>query len=177
MNPVYRRRLVGALRSASKRPDLWYPVLIIAGSWIVSRDYELPEGWLGPVQPRDGTFYTTVAQVFPVLLVALFVEVASSLGEFRREIEAARSQVAMDAEKEKEVDQEVYELELKRFRGGMMAASPIVIGEGAALVAIGNEPSAFLGSLTIACILVSGFALILVFIGRVKPSPAPRWRV
>jgi len=144
---------------------------------VVSRDWGLPGLWISnPVQPQDDAFYTTVAQVFPVLLVALFVEVASSLGAFQREVEAARSQVAMDAEREEGVDKEVYELELKRFRAGMMAASPIVVGEGAALLAIGDQPTAFLGSLSIVCVVVSGFALILVFIRRVKPSQSPSWR-
>jgi hypothetical protein len=173
VNPVFAARLMGAARSAGRRPDLWYPVLIVAGSWVVSRDLGLPTLWLSnPVQPQDHAFYTTVAQVFPVLLVALFVEVASSLGAFQREVEAARSRVAMDAEREKEIDNEVYELELKRFRVGMMAASPIVVGEAAALIAIGDGPSAFLGSLAIVCIVVSGFALILVFIREAIAGPA-----
>src|SRR5215467_10383979 len=123
------RRLLSALWN---RPDLTIPVFLLVGSWIISRNVGLPSWLWGPINLHPG-FYAAAAQVFPVLLVALLVEIGTSLDGFRQEIAAARSQVAMAPAKEKEVNKAVYKLEMNRFRGGLAVVTPVAFGEAAAL--------------------------------------------
>jgi hypothetical protein len=118
-------------------------------------------------------FYTAAAQVFPVLLIALFIEVAAEMGRRREQ---------WDAEVESRTREKHYPEysarsarfdgegdETKLFRLLLAALFPLIVGLTASLAALGWHPTSFLGAASVLSFLVGGLGLVVIFIRRIRP--------
>jgi hypothetical protein len=113
-------------------------------------------------------FYSAAAQVFPLLLVALFVEVAARISGIREEAVNAHRGKAYSKEKEEEEYRRVAQEQSRAFKLGLGVVGAIVIGEAATLWALADRPTRGVGALVVACLFFAGGALLFIFVQRVS---------
>jgi hypothetical protein len=117
-------------------------------------------------------FFTAAAQVFPVLLVAFFVEHATELRNFRAYGARLRARLELeeDVNRLDKFEEALNSLTLLKFRLGSAVIWPLALGEVAALWALATRPSAFLFGVCILSLGFAGLALIGRFRERVRPG-------
>lgn len=156
--------VIGA-RKCLEWPNLIAPVLCVLGGLALGGTWyphsEAPGTRL--VEPNLA-FFSTIAQVFPVLIVALFVEVASSIASLRERTRTSRHNVAMEREWSD------YHREKMMLRTGTGLLWSALIGEGAALYAVGYGPTAFVGAVCLISLPVTAVMTLNLFIGRASPK-------
>jgi hypothetical protein len=107
----------------------------------------------------DQGFFTAAAEVFPVLLIAMFAELLIEADSFRRHLI-----------EEKDDPEVVSNLEKARFQRAVAVLSTVVIGEVAALWALAASPSSFLSGATSAALVLATGALLGPFLFRIRPG-------
>jgi hypothetical protein len=103
-------------------------------------------------------FYEAAAQIFPVLLLAMF-------GELIFEAKAFERYVADESD-----PQIVANLENARFQRAVAVLCTVLIGEVGALWALADNPSLFLAGVTSASLALAAGTLLGPFLYRIRPG-------
>jgi hypothetical protein len=104
-------------------------------------------------------FFSAVAEVFPVLLIAMFAELLFETESFRRHL--------IEHEDDPDV---VFNLEKARFQRAIAVLATVVIGEAATLCALAAKSTPFLSGATTSALALGTGALLGPFFYRIRPG-------
>ena len=147
------------------RPDLTFPVGILLASLVgaASSDGVAHQG-----------FFAATAQIAPVLLIALFVEVATEMQTRRAYWQSLAEYVeTLGQEAEPLTPEEIAKIDrFDRDRLQLRSAVlySVILGGTASLIALAGDPTTFLTVATGVSLAFAAMALMTMFIRRVSPA-------
>jgi len=104
-------------------------------------------------------FFSAAAEVFPVLLIAMFAELLFEAEAFKKHL----IELGDDAEV-------VSNLEKARFQRAIAVLATVVIGEAVTLCALGAQPTPLLSGAAASALALGTGALLGPFVYRIRPG-------